>query len=95
LLPPDFPNAADIGDGEMKTLIAAVHSFLARSPAAMMVVNLEDILSSTTQVNMPGTIDEYPNWRQKLPVDLDRILDAKSFAAAAGRIRAERERATA
>lgn len=79
LLAPDFPNTADISDADMATVIAAIHRFLARSPAALMMVNLEDALASTAQVNVPGTVDEYPNWRLKLPVEIEQIFAACSF----------------
>jgi len=90
LLDADFPNTPDLDDAQMTTLIAAIHCFLARSPAALMVMNVEDILASTTQINMPGTVDEYPNWRLKLPCAVDRIYDADGWAEAARRITAER-----
>jgi len=79
LLPTDFTNTPDISDTDMATLIAAIHRFLARSPAALLMVNLEDILASTAQINVPGTIDEYPNWRLKLPFDLDSISRMSDF----------------
>ena len=28
---------------------------------------LEDIVGTTEQPNLPGTIDEHPNWRRRLP----------------------------
>jgi 4-alpha-glucanotransferase len=27
------------------------------------------------QPNLPGTIDEHPNWRQRLPLRADEIFD--------------------
>lgn len=90
LLAADFPNSPDLDDAQMATLIAAIHSFLARSPAALMVLNVEDILGSTTQINMPGTVDEYPNWRLKLPCALESLYDVDGWAEAARRISAER-----
>jgi len=48
----------------------AVVRFLAASPAKLLAVALEDIMGERGQVNIPGTIDEHPNWRRKLPLDL-------------------------
>ena len=52
-------------------LLIAVQAFLARSRACLMMVQLEDLLGQTQQVNLPGTIDAYPNWRQKIPLDVE------------------------
>jgi 4-alpha-glucanotransferase len=34
---------------------------------------MEDILGVREQVNLPGTVDEHPNWRQPLPVTLEEL----------------------
>jgi len=51
-----------------------------------MVVALEDVLGMEDQPNIPGTIDEHPNWRRKYPVDLEslaagNVLDAVARVA--------------
>jgi 4-alpha-glucanotransferase len=33
------------------------------------------------QQNMPGTIDAYPNWTQKTPVSIEKIMTNRSFIA--------------
>jgi (1->4)-alpha-D-glucan 1-alpha-D-glucosylmutase len=53
------------------TLCGAIHAYLARSPAQFMMVQMEDLLRQTQQVNLPGTVDQYPNWRQKLTLPLE------------------------
>jgi 4-alpha-glucanotransferase len=45
--------------------------FLARTPSRLMVVQIEDVLRIADQPNIPGTLDEHPNWRRRLPVDLE------------------------
>ncbi|HSD00698.1 MAG TPA: 4-alpha-glucanotransferase [Casimicrobiaceae bacterium] len=52
-------------------LCVAVQRFLARTPAALMVMQAEDVYGVTEQVNLPGTTDAHPNWRRKLPVALE------------------------
>jgi len=52
-------------------LCIAVQRFLARTPAALMVMQAEDVYGVTEQVNLPGTTDAHPNWRRKLPVALE------------------------
>ncbi|HEX5314514.1 MAG TPA: 4-alpha-glucanotransferase, partial [Gammaproteobacteria bacterium] len=60
-------------DGE-EAPIAAVHRFLARTPCRLLMVQLEDALGARTQLNVPGTTDEYPNWRLRLPCELNEVL---------------------
>jgi 4-alpha-glucanotransferase len=70
-------------------LIEAMHRFLARTPAALMMVHVEDLLGATEQVNLPATTDEHPNWRRKQPVALERLPREPRIAALAD-IAAER-----
>ncbi|MDC1286357.1 4-alpha-glucanotransferase [Gammaproteobacteria bacterium] len=58
-------------EGELNSeRMIAIQRFLARSQACLMMVQLEDLLGQTQQINLPGTIDEYPNWRHKIPLDI-------------------------
>jgi 4-alpha-glucanotransferase len=53
----------------------AIHARLAYSPAAMIAVQLDDVLGEVEAQNLPGTIDEHPNWRRIYNVaatDLDK-----------------------
>jgi 4-alpha-glucanotransferase len=52
----------------------AVVRFLARTRSRLLTISLEDLLGVIDQPNIPGTIDEHPNWRQRLPVPLDEIV---------------------
>ncbi|MCB2128712.1 MAG: 4-alpha-glucanotransferase [Rhodobacteraceae bacterium] len=52
----------------------AIHARLAYSPVAMIAVQLDDVLGEIEAQNLPGTIDEHPNWRRIYTVavtDLD------------------------
>ncbi|MBB4428142.1 4-alpha-glucanotransferase [Bradyrhizobium sp. CIR48] len=51
----------------------SVLAFLSRTPSRLLAVSMEDLLGVIDQPNIPGTIDEHPNWRQRLPVALDKI----------------------
>lgn len=68
----------------------AVHRFLARTPSLLAAVQLEDMVGSTRQPNLPGTTDEYPNWRIRLAVTLDKLADHAGFRATAAAMRDER-----
>ena len=59
----------------------AVVKFLARTPSRLLAISLEDLLGVTDQPNIPGTVNEHPNWRQRLPVAVDEIAAAIDLAA--------------
>lgn len=58
----------------------AVAQFLARTRTRLLAIALEDLLGVADQPNIPGTIDEHPNWRQRLPVAVDKIPDVVDLA---------------
>jgi 4-alpha-glucanotransferase len=55
------------GDGG----IYAVLGYLARTRSRLLCVGIEDLLGVIDQANVPGTIDQHPNWRRRLPVALE------------------------
>jgi 4-alpha-glucanotransferase len=59
----------------------AVVGFLARAKSRLLAVSLEDLLGVIDQPNIPGTVNEHPNWRRRLPVALDKIVSAIDVAA--------------
>lgn len=71
-------------------LARSIQRYLARSGAMLLMVQLEDLLLQTNQVNLPGTIDEYPNWRGKLAVNLEDWQDHIDFEDFTNAVNAER-----
>ena len=71
-------------------LALSVHRFVSRAPARLFLVQLEDVLGQLHQVNLPGTADEYPNWRHKLPLDLEDLPTDPRMQALVGALRSER-----
>jgi 4-alpha-glucanotransferase len=53
------------------TVREAVHAYLAASAAQLFAAQVDDLLDEIMQLNLPGTIDAYPNWRRKLRIDLE------------------------
>ena len=53
--------------------IAGVAAFLAATPSRLVVTSIEDVLGVSDQVNIPGTVEQHPNWRRKLPVALEEL----------------------
>lgn len=45
------------------------------TPSCLAIVPLEDIAGLKEQPNLPGTIDEHPNWRRRMPEPLAQILE--------------------
>jgi (1->4)-alpha-D-glucan 1-alpha-D-glucosylmutase len=85
-------SAADAAAPSLGALADAAHAFLARSPAFVMMVQLEDALGVTEQANLPGTVDEHPNWRRKLPETLERMERDPRIAALSAMLGREREK---
>ncbi len=56
--------------GDESAVVVAANRYLAASPAAIVMAQLDDILGERAPVNVPGTSTEYPNWRRKLATDL-------------------------
>jgi 4-alpha-glucanotransferase len=54
-------------------IVMAMHAALAASPARLIGASFYDALGELRQPNMPGTIDQYPNWRMPLPASLEEI----------------------
>ena len=68
--------------------LAAAARFLAATPSHLVMVSIEDLLGVSEQVNIPGTTDQHPNWRRKLPVLLEDWEKEAVFAEVAGVFRA-------
>ncbi len=64
-----------------------VLEYLAQSRAALLEVRLEEIFGVPEQQNLPGTIDQYPNWRRKLPLSVQEMRQRPEGARLAARLR--------
>lgn len=73
-------------------LFEAAHAFLAATPSALMMVQLEDVAGVVAQANMPGTVDQHPNWRRKLPEPVAALADSDRLRGLGGALRAIRPR---
>ena len=82
----------DLSHAAMDRLLVSVHAHLARTPSRLFAARIEDLVGETEPVNLPSTLDEYPNWRRKLKIDLDRISDLGSFRDITAALREERPR---
>lgn len=63
--------------------VEATYDALAQAPCTLLSAALDDALAVRERPNMPGTIDEWPNWCLALPVPLEEMEHAPLAAAIA------------
>ena len=71
-------------------LMEAVHHYLARSPAWIVLANIEDIIGARAQANLPGTLDQHPNWSRKLDPTVHGLAQDSRFERFAAQSRVTR-----
>ena len=96
LLPHDVWAVRDGHQPPPETLPLSVavelHRLVARSPSRLFVLAIEDLTGDPEQVNIPGTIDEHPNWRRKITCDIEELPEQPFFKAITTALREERPR---
>jgi 4-alpha-glucanotransferase len=70
--------------------VVALHAVIARAASRLVLSSPADAVGQLQQPNLPGTVDEYPNWRIPLPVDLDAFFSDERVLAAVAPLRAAR-----
>ena len=71
-------------DGHRAAVALALHALLCRSPAQIVLAGLPDAVGDLRQPNMPGTVDEYPNWRLPVADETGRSLTLEEILAHPG-----------
>ena len=71
------------------SVVDAAIGFVARSRGPLAIVPLEDVMGIAEQPNLPGTIDQHPNWRRRFRLPADQLLEQP---AAGRRLRRLNER---
>jgi 4-alpha-glucanotransferase len=66
-------------DGAAATYPACAH--LGKAGCALALLPVEDALSLEEQPNLPGTVDEHPNWRRRLKDDVATLFAREDFLA--------------
>jgi len=61
-------------------LARGVHLYLARSAAALVVLQVEDLVGMADPVNVPGTNEEHANWQRKVTGSVDEIFGRDDVA---------------
>ncbi|MCX5420850.1 4-alpha-glucanotransferase [Streptomyces sp. NBC_00078] len=85
------------GTSQEEAEIQAVHRFLLATPSRMLGVWLPDTLGDRRPQNLPGTWDQYPNWRLPIadaegrPVTLEELAGSPRLHALIDVLRAGRQ----
>ncbi|KUO13853.1 4-alpha-glucanotransferase [Streptomyces sp. DSM 15324] len=78
-----LPGGAGGGDRSAEEAeVQALHRFLLRTPARMIGVWLPDGVGDRRPQNLPGTWDQYPNWRLPIADGRGRPMPLEELAAA-------------
>jgi len=80
----------EAGEDFSEAVAAGIHRLVASSPSYLFAAQMEDLLGLTEQPNIPGTVDEHPNWRRKLPVLIEELGSASILRTIIDAIRQER-----
>ncbi|HKD74163.1 MAG TPA: 4-alpha-glucanotransferase, partial [Ktedonobacterales bacterium] len=80
--PPDDP----------QPVVDAALAFIAETQSPLCLPPIEDLLGLEEQPNLPGTIDEHPNWRRRLKPEASTLLDQPSTAARIQHLEKQRPR---
>ncbi|KGI70441.1 4-alpha-glucanotransferase [Mycolicibacterium rufum] len=69
------------GQSDESAVILAMHRLLAETPSRLKLISPYDVIGETRQPNLPGTVDEYPNWRLPLPETVEELRTDPRVAA--------------
>ena len=70
----------------------AILTYLARSHARLMLIQLEDVIAEGEQANLPGTTDAHPNWRRRMSGLLEELISGTDLPRLAALIKEGRLR---
>ena len=68
-----MPSPAAVDGARTDDVIVGMHEALGQAPSLVLLGSLEDAAAVEERPNVPGTIDEWPNWRIPLAVTLEQL----------------------
>ncbi|MEQ1848182.1 MAG: 4-alpha-glucanotransferase, partial [Nitrospira sp.] len=71
-------------------LMEGIHQYLARTPAWIVLANIDDVIGTRVQANLPGTVDQHPNWCRKLSLPVEELTQDSRFERLAALLRLTR-----
>jgi glycogen operon protein len=75
--------AADVPSLDGPDAVIGVHKLLARSGAALVLAQVDDLVGITEPLNVPGTDTEWPNWRRRVAAPIEDLATTPTAAAVA------------
>ena len=76
--PQDKPRKGNYiyGEGYPEGIEEAANAYMAKTNCPVFLAELENILHVKKRQNLPGTDrDQHPNWRRRLPVELEKLAE--------------------
>jgi len=74
-------------DASPADVVVNTHRLLAQAPSMILTATLDDAAVVEERPNIPGTVDERPNWSIALPVPLEDLEESPTAAAIADALR--------
>jgi 4-alpha-glucanotransferase len=68
-------------DGDVERVADAAVAFIAQAQCALALAPLEDALAEEEQPNLPGTVDQHPNWCRRNGARADMLLESPQVRA--------------
>jgi 4-alpha-glucanotransferase len=72
---------------DAEATVLAMYRLLTRTPSQVVLAAPADAVGDLRQPNLPGTVDQYPNWRLPLADHAGRPVSLEEFLAAPGTAR--------
>lgn len=67
-------------ENQPEPIVDAAIVHVGGAACSLVLLPTEDIIGEREQPNLPGTTDEHPNWRRRMPDTADRILNEPAAA---------------
>lgn len=63
----------ETGPHELSEQVVTAHRALCEAGSKLVLATMDDACTSALRPNVPGTLDEFPNWRRPLPVTIEHL----------------------
>ena len=68
------------GESYPEGMAEAANAFVSSAPSTVFLAELENVLEVDKRQNLPGVDrDKHPNWRRRLPIDLEDFANNEMF----------------
>ena len=81
-------NALDALAGDASS--AAAHGLVASTASRIMLIQADDLAGEIDPLNVPGTDKEWPNWRRRVHVTVEKLAERPSAQDILNRVKQER-----